>query len=195
MTPEQIERKREYNRLRYAQNRGKIQAQTASYRASNPDKVREISRLYTEANREAIYAKNKQWRSANPDAVSRNNLKWRTKNAEVSRLRSQLWRTENPDRYVQNIQKWQRANRGRLLAYSRKRKALNRAPDWADLGAISFVYRVAQIAKTTWPEEGIHVDHALPLAGKKVSGLHVHNNLRIVTAKENLTKSNRFEPS
>lgn len=39
----------------------------------------------------------------------------------------------------------------------------------------------------------VQVDHRIPLRGKLVCGLHVHQNLRIVNSSLNKSKLNKFE--
>jgi hypothetical protein len=80
-------------------------------------------------------------------------------------------------------------------AVGSKRRAAERSqmPAWADQEAIREIY--LQCARLT-AKTGVahHVDHTIPLCGRLVSGLHVHWNLRIVSALENMRKGNRFDP-
>jgi len=70
----------------------------------------------------------------------------------------------------------------------------NRTPAWADLDRIRIIYSLSKWMDFVNPFVKHHVDHIIPLKGKIVSGLHVHNNLQILTAQENMSKAIRFEP-
>ena len=87
----------------------------------------------------------------------------------------------------EKIKEYYQNNKADYFATTAKRRAtkLQATPNWADLEKIKEKYR-------TCPP-GYHVDHEIPLQGKLVCGLHVHENLQHLTAAENLAKSNKFE--
>lgn len=65
-------------------------------------------------------------------------------------------------------------------------------PLWCDRKKIRAIYEECQkISRRTGVMH--HVDHIIPLQGKYVTGFHIHTNLRIVTARENLCKKNKFD--
>jgi hypothetical protein len=99
---------------------------------------------------------------------------------------------------------WRKANWDRVRQYKHKSGALavfhamqrhasqlRATPFWSERGQIALLYKEA---RRLTMETGIehHVDHVVPLRGKRVSGLHVFANLRIITADENKRKSNKL---
>jgi len=77
-------------------------------------------------------------------------------------------------------------------AAKRKAMKLQRTPAWADMAAIRDFYKEAlQLTEQT----GVKyvVDHIIPLQGRLVCGLHVQNNLQVITSVENCQKHNHFE--
>jgi hypothetical protein len=99
---------------------------------------------------------------------------------------------------------WRKANWDRVKNYKHKSGALqvfhvmqryaaklNATPFWSEREAIAVLY---EEARRLTLETGIdhHVDHIVPLQSKRVCGLHVFANLRIVTADENKRKSNKL---
>ena len=87
---------------------------------------------------------------------------------------------------------WRSKNPGKRRAYRAKRHAaeLLRTPVWADTIKIHQIYKLA--AHMSTPPLLYHVDHIIPLQGKTVSGLHVPENLQILTAPENMSKHNKY---
>lgn len=81
-----------------------------------------------------------------------------------------------------------------IAHHAAKRRAARkrRTAQWANIEKIKEKYaEAARLSKET----GVlhHVDHIIPMQGAKVSGLHVENNLQVITATENMSKHNRFE--
>lgn len=81
------------------------------------------------------------------------------------------------------------------LTGSAKRCALQAlaTPEWRDRDRIRAIYQARDKLNELFPERApFHVDHMVPLQGEDVCGLHVHENLRVIPAKENMSKGNRW---
>jgi hypothetical protein len=102
---------------------------------------------------------------------------------------------EDKARKNKNRAKYQKKNPGKITAAARKHQLakLKRTPPWADLLEIEKIYELS--AKLTQETKIPHnVDHIIPLQGKLVSGLHVPDNLRVIPARINQIKNNKFNP-
>lgn len=83
---------------------------------------------------------------------------------------------------------WVKNNPGKARAKTARRRALRlqRTPVWANLDKIRRIYENCP--------PGMVVDHVVPLAGKLVSGLHVHTNLQYLSQSDNDSKGNKWDP-
>jgi hypothetical protein len=142
-------------------------------------------------NRVNILASQKAHRAANRDAVRAANAAYRAANKDTVKASRDAWRTANP----LYKKRWDKENLPRLLALvsARKARRLQATPSWANEFFITEAYdlstRRSESTGIKW-----HVDHVVPLMSKLVCGLHVENNLRVITKQENLEKGNRFWP-
>jgi hypothetical protein len=77
-------------------------------------------------------------------------------------------------------------NKAEYIANANKYRASKgiAQPVWASVDKIKEIYANCP--------EGYHVDHIYPLNSDWVCGLHVEHNLRIIPAKDNIAKSNRY---
>lgn len=122
----------------------------------------------------------------NPQRHHQNVRKWNLNNPDKVSAMSRRWKEENPEKYRQVLRNWRSKNLGAAAYYKSLRRAriLQATPKWADLDKIRAIYKQAA-------ELGMTVDHIYPLKGKNVCGLHVENNLQIISSEDNSSKGNR----
>jgi hypothetical protein len=135
---------------------------------------------------------------------------WYERNKELTKERARQWALDNPERrheiHRKNRDKdieshnarnreWNSNNKPVKAALEGKRRAaqIQRTPKWdPDAHLIVAKYQLAaMLTKASGIEH--HVDHIIPLQGKKVSGLHVFSNLRVIPGSDNVKKSNKYE--
>lgn len=98
---------------------------------------------------------------------------------------------------VKKIQsKYAKNHRAKLNAKHAKYVAdkLQRTPNWLTEFDHIHIKALYQLAAMRTRESGFpwHVDHVIPLRGKKVSGLHTPNNMRVIPGEDNVRKNNMF---
>lgn len=119
-----------------------------------------------------------------------------------SRIRMRVWRKKNPERNkeLQNSESnkqakkdWAKRNVHKMVAKTAKRRAtkIKATPAWFSSGCVNKLYKKCSAMSK---QSGVlhHVDHSVPLVSERVCGLHVIDNLQILTAEENRRKSNNF---
>lgn len=117
--------------------------------------------------------------------------RWAEANREKRRDISKRYVKNNKEARQETSTAYRLANSGLYAAHfkmrqQRKRQAM---PIWADPIKIGRIYKAcARIVQVTGIKH--HVDHYFPLKSDVVCGLHNEFNLRIITAFDNLSKSN-----
>jgi len=166
----------------------------SAWREKNIEHVAAASKARRLLKKPKISEANKSWRLANPEKHAANGKAWRESHPGYSAEKSKAKYLLDPEAARARSLVWAKENPDKATAIVRRRSAakINATPSWSDGDAILKFYAEA---KQLTQETGVvhHVDHIVPLRHKKVCGLHVHQNLQVLTATENLKKGNRFD--
>ena len=157
---------KEYQKEYRKKNKKKIKQKSVKYYQDNKEKISQIQAKQYIAKREEILKRNAEWASRNKEKVKN---------------------------YISNyakIKKHEYAARN-LKRYTEQKKRL---PIWVGKEVLKEIKKIYEAARLRTELTGVkhHVDHIIPLQGKFVSGLHVPQNLQILTHIENSRKSNKY---
>ena len=179
------------------------------YSQDNDSILKAKKKIFRKKNRESILEYNTQWRQENPNYTKEHYKKnkkridakqsiYRKTNLNAERARTLKYYHDNRDaiRIKKVIYRKERSHVIYACCAKRRAAKIQRSVLWADHNKIKNVYfdcrELNLAAKAAGCSESFVVDHIIPLQGKLVSGLHVKNNLQIITNSENLSKSNKF---
>lgn len=141
---------------------------------------------YKHRESKALYDKNRYL--CNKEEKSLYDKEYYLKNRDKKLLYTRMYRLANTKNVSLAIRNHYLNNKAVYNAYSAKRRAakLQATPQWANQEAIKLIY-------ATVPK-GYHVDHIIPLQNPLVCGLHCEFNLQHLSAHDNLSKGNKYEP-
>jgi len=137
------------------------------------------------------------YRADNAQRIADSKKAWKLKNKEHVETKDRAYAQLYPDRRTLARRKWSTANPGKdnasktLNSIARKK----RIPIWLsedDKWMLDQAYELAAL-RTKMFGFAWHVDHVIPLNGRKVSGLHTPYNVQVIPGLENLRKGNRVQ--
>lgn len=160
-------------KLQREANRERVLAQKKAYRERKAAELAAKQKAYRERDLEAYKAHMREWRLANWDKVLVSKREHYAKNPEKYALYSKRTYEKCPERY-------------RAAGVRRRLIEKQQTPAWADREKMLDIYREANELRRRG--FNVHVDHIYPLKGKTVCGFHSHHNLRLMFAKDNLSK-------
>lgn len=173
----------ECNRVRassyYADNKDYVLARNAEKK----EERQAYNAAYQAINKEALLTKRREYNIKNKDKLTKKQREYREKNKEKIAAYKAAYKKENASTVNADNKR-------------RKTAQMQRTPAWLTEDDLWMMREIYELATLRTKLTGIpwEVDHIIPLRGKKVSGLHVPNNLQVITANANHRKLNKWNP-
>jgi hypothetical protein len=116
---------------------------------------------------------------------------WRLKNSDSDKQSKNNWLLNNPEKRKIASESYRKSNPGYYRQYAslRTRKVMQAKVKCLSEFDELYMLEFYDLAK----RRGLEVDHIVPLQHSKVCGLHVPENLQMLTRSQNAKKSNKFD--
>lgn len=185
---ETTEKRLQYHKIYYQENRGDQLEKSREHRIKNKEYYKKLNKEYYEKNRDEILIKSrangKAYYEKHKEKINKRVLeRYHTTDELFIKQRKATRR------------KYRNSAHGRSVinAHGANRRAvkINAMPMWYEHEKCKEMY-TESIALTKSTGIQHHVDHIVPLRNKLVCGLHCIDNLQILTAEENMKKGNKF---
>lgn len=157
-------------------NRPRIAAYMREYNAANAEHISEAKKVCYRNKHAEYRAKGRAYWHANKEVLIPLNRRWIEANRDKARAYALKWARENPE-----------------YAAFRNRRTREATPAWLTDAQRDEMLAIYAEAVRLSCETGIprEVDHIVPLLGENVCGLHVPQNLQILTRTQNRSKGNK----
>ena len=159
--------------------------------------AREYAKEYRKRNKEQLSVKAKQRYQDNRKSYLANKKRYYEENREEIRAKQKDYYSDNTEKVLESGRQWRKNNPDKAQEnYVRCRYRRYRAiPPWLTKEQQEEINSIYDRCRKMTIETGVqhHVDHIIPIHGVNVCGLHVPENLQILTASENCSKRNSFD--
>lgn len=199
------------NKEYYARNREREKQRAQGWRIENTDRVKETGRKWCKDNAEKFAETKKAYRANNREKVKTARKLAYAKNRDRELMLGRIYKSLNKNilavkRYTEY---WQNPDdaRKRQTEYRKNNPSVARSwrmgriaakkratPIWSNTAMIRQAYDAADLLMQL-TGEWYEVDHIIPLQSNLVCGLHIADNLQVITREENRRKSNQTWPN
>lgn len=172
--------------------KARARAYSKAYRKANPEKARASVKRWREANKDKEKVSAKRWREANKDKLKEKRKAYVEANkGKINSQKRAHWQ-KHRDKNLVRLKIYRESHREDRCALQSKREAVKKEAmlPSTDLKVIKKLYE--KRARMSEKDDTLyHVDHIIPLS---IGGAHHQDNIRIITAKENMEKKNKYIP-
>lgn len=182
--------------LRYLRNRERVLERSAKRRVEKADVIKRYLAAWYIRNRKHVLKRCRRY-NERPEVIARekerHRKRWLAMRDVLLKQRKALRTPEVLVKLRRYSKRHYRRNKLMYVERCGRRRAIRikACPVWANLTEIRRIYqRAAELTRATGIKH--HVDHIVPLQGRNVCGLHVEQNLQVLSAKENLEKAFKF---